>query len=109
MREVYVPTQAVETTIPNIYELAHSSHHHLKKMTFNKKQESENMNGTLYGGGSESRAPIEPSQKPPQPTSYLPSTGVVKVAVLQPVNTTWNPPELPQSTKSDHPLEATRI
>jgi hypothetical protein len=107
MRGVYAPTQAVETIIPNIYEFAHSSHYHLKKMTFNKKQESENMTGTLYGGGSESRAPIEPSQKPPQPTSYLPSTGVVKVAVLQPVNTTWNPPELPQSTKSDHPLEAT--
>ncbi len=71
------------------------------------KQDELTMRGKLYGGGISE--PIltgdEIAQRPMLPTQTLPNTGVVKIAVLDPLNTSWTPPTLPIVTISNHPLE----
>ncbi len=65
------------------------------------------MRGRLFGGGTceLTLTGDEIAQRPTLPKSTLPNTGVVKIAVLEPTNTSWTPPTLPIVTISNHPLE----
>jgi hypothetical protein len=71
------------------------------------KQDELTMRGKLYGGGISELILTGDAiaQRPMLPSHTLPNTGVVKIAVLNPVNTSWTPPTLPIVTRSNHPLE----
>ncbi len=71
------------------------------------ERDEVNMRGKLYGGGTCELILTgeEITQRLKIPTSTLPDTGVVKIAVLEPTTSSWTPPNLPISTISNHPLE----
>jgi hypothetical protein len=77
----------------------------IKPMTL--RRDEGNMRGKLYGGGTCELILTgdEIAQRPMLLTSTLPDTGVVKIAVLEPADTSWTPPTLPIVTISNHPLE----